>query len=1218
MLMKKILTLILVVLSVLSAASAAPVLSLYDGNMDGLTLYAPDGSAVDSLAEINESGMVIQTTGNPAVFVSDYGDIHLEEDSLLAVTGFSIEEPSLYLVYGEMSVVMKSDLAMTIFTPASIAILAGEGEYSFISTDDAEIFRNYSNNTILAYDGIRGIRETIEPMEVINYLEWPRSVVAATPEEYYATSVLGTLTPLSIEEAEEEETEEIPTAEVIPPLVRTYTYAGYTLTATVDDGMTVIEYPAVASDSDVHAFIAIEDSRYDFSSMGVAYTIEKSGKAVFTYPGSITREDVVAHLDALVEDLIAYITAPAVPDAPTMLTPSVDLIRIPSAPAVSEPSITPIPSAPSVMSRVVAVAPDEPVINTVAVTAETPSEPVVSVEISAEENDTEAVAAVEETEATAEEVQPVSAAEEEEAVVETAEETEDHGMPFDLRFAARAYGDTERNSAFSVALRPYFSLGGFTLGLNLDPYAIIDGLKSTTVEEWIGFATDFIEEISYSSENLRLAIDRRSYLKGDTAMLFSGLNHAYDGTERALSLDHSVSTEFYGHRLWADDLSIRRTPGTLLSGLEFSFSTGDAYPAALTLGAAASIRISSIEDTVLYPEASLYLPFIYSDTAFGIRFSAATMMQNFSSNPFEENGMLLSATLPFSISGFTFEAGAAWSTKAMHIGMLDGHSFTQGSFLSVIARAEYAHDRFGFLASGWMDINTDTMKINAGNSAVDASLYADLWGIRLFGGFRTYFGNIKEEMGYYAGLSTDLGPLESVMMMDYSKERGFALSLSSSVSLLGNRRAESDYDSDFPISTDIETGFEYDIMNGGMPLFTITPRVTFGNEETSASFRAPFRLDFDNNGWMMLAGFNGHEKWDFGIGETDDIKRIYKAVVDSLAIIDSINLGNEDESIAYLLAERGYRKQGAVFTDFGTDDALSVRAGFNFPNLSLSVYVDNAEAPHITEAGLTFYPGSFSGPSFSLRMPGEVLFTDMDNYTLIFYPGIRFSLPFADKAFELSIYAMGEVSTSYEGGSMTQSKIIYDFENKLMTDYIAGASAAIDLDVFAMTVEGGIRNGHPAPDMFNSLTAAMNTVADTTATADASMDFFAKASMSLSLRFRDVDLSYTASDLLAYPDGNAGDYLAASIKATIADSVTLYASFAKDDFYSSLTSKSEFLDYITEDALFTVGADFSFGHVGFTAELKTLFPESEGQYLNVPSCTEDPTVSFTVKSRLVF
>ena len=93
--MKKILTLFLILLTASFAASSAPALTVSEGNIDGLTLYSPQGTKIDSLTDIGESGMVISTS-DAVAFASDYGDISLGGDSLLAVTGFDVQSPSVY------------------------------------------------------------------------------------------------------------------------------------------------------------------------------------------------------------------------------------------------------------------------------------------------------------------------------------------------------------------------------------------------------------------------------------------------------------------------------------------------------------------------------------------------------------------------------------------------------------------------------------------------------------------------------------------------------------------------------------------------------------------------------------------------------------------------------------------------------------------------------------------------------------------------------------------------------------------------------------------------------------------------------------------------------------------------------------------------------------------------------------------------------------------
>ena len=90
-------------------------------------------------------------------------------------------------------------------------------------------------------------------------------------------------------------------------IVRTYSYAGYELTATIDEGSAVLEYPAFITDAEAEAFIAVENARYGYGDMGVVYSLEGEGIAQFTYPAELDPEMVAAEVDNLFEDLVAYV-----------------------------------------------------------------------------------------------------------------------------------------------------------------------------------------------------------------------------------------------------------------------------------------------------------------------------------------------------------------------------------------------------------------------------------------------------------------------------------------------------------------------------------------------------------------------------------------------------------------------------------------------------------------------------------------------------------------------------------------------------------------------------------------------------------------------------------------------------------------------------------------------------------------------------------------------
>ena len=721
--MKKILSL-LMILAVSFAVSAAPYLSLSEGNLDGLSMYAPDGTPVDSLTDINESGMVIRVGSDAITFTSDFGDIHLAGDSLLAVTSFDLSDASLYLLSGEMSVVLHTALELRIFTPSSYATLTSDGEYFFSTTDSTEIFCNFSDSTVTVYDGIRGISEEVGPMEELDYRAWPRSIESVNAAEYYALSVTGSRT-----------------------------------------------------------------------------VFDETNKP-----------------------------------------------KVPSAPSVSSPEVT----------------------------VEAP-EPVV---------------------------------------------------------------------------------------INLD-------------EEPASPSAPAVEE---------------------------------------------------------PVVSVEKEP-----------------------------QIITIED---------------------------------------------------------------------------GEK----------KRAE------------------ETPVITDSETAAEES--------------------------------------EEPMITEGESEKETA-------------SAPQKAKKSFPISGGIEAGYSY-VFGSSTSIYEITPVLTIGSGNYSIGFRAPVRMTYSGNDFY-LAGFNGYEKWDFGKSETDENMKIYRAVTDSLAILDSLTLGNEETSIAYINAERGYRKNGTLFMDYGTDDALSVRTGFNFPNLSLSLYADNAQAPHIVEGSLSFYPGKFGGSSFSITVPGEILMGEtFDDYALLFYPGIDLTIRFADH-YDIALYAIGEVSSIYQNGTMVDSNIIFDFSSSSMCSYMAGLSFGLDFSTVAFRIDGGIRNGSLTPDRFNAVGAenhsragSLSSLASKENTND--MKGFMKAELDLDFGFIGFNAGYAVSDINGYGN-NPDDYLQLSLDAAVSRNIMLYAAFAKENFSASFGNDE---NYFTTDSAFSVGADFVFDHVGFSTELKSVFNSSANEYINVPDYVSSADLMLSVKARLFF
>ena len=186
-------------------------------------------------------------------------------------------------------------------------ILTGKAVLTYpaaVTDADAEAFIAYEN---AAYDlADAGVTYSLEGdgVAVFTYPETISREAAAAELDVLVADLIDYITPAPAEEPlpmpEEEDSE--------GPIVKTYTYGGYTLTAEVSEGSAVLSYPAFVTEAEASAFFATENSRYDLAGLGVTYMFTAPGEAVIGYPAAYTAEEAAAELDVLVADLIEYLT----------------------------------------------------------------------------------------------------------------------------------------------------------------------------------------------------------------------------------------------------------------------------------------------------------------------------------------------------------------------------------------------------------------------------------------------------------------------------------------------------------------------------------------------------------------------------------------------------------------------------------------------------------------------------------------------------------------------------------------------------------------------------------------------------------------------------------------------------------------------------------------------------------------------------------------------
>ena len=152
--MRKLVTLLAIFLTVFTL-SAGDALVMSRGDIDSVRLYSPTGSAEDPISEILEDGYIIISGSSDSSFSSVFGEIDLKPYTTLAVTGYNLTAPSLYLLDGQMTLSLAGIGNMVVYTSSASYSVSGSGEYEFIYTAEADMAYNYSAGDITVYDGIR-------------------------------------------------------------------------------------------------------------------------------------------------------------------------------------------------------------------------------------------------------------------------------------------------------------------------------------------------------------------------------------------------------------------------------------------------------------------------------------------------------------------------------------------------------------------------------------------------------------------------------------------------------------------------------------------------------------------------------------------------------------------------------------------------------------------------------------------------------------------------------------------------------------------------------------------------------------------------------------------------------------------------------------------------------------------------------------------------------
>ncbi len=747
--------------------------------------------------------------------------------------------------------------------------------------------------------------------------------------------------------------------------------------------------------------------------------------------------------------------------------------------------------------------------------------------------------------------------------------------------------------------------------------ALLDDPASDAYD-WTAWATDFIEYLRFYGNSYSFSLDR-TYLYGDTLGLYSGIDHGWDEEYSALSFNHEFISAYYSHRIWFDDLSFRRDDVYSTAGLSFSFSFSDSYPLSLTLEAVGRINREDITQSSLYPEIALFIPFYFNGGDYvGIAGGAATLLRNdWGANPFTENGILGTGMFVMSFGDVYLEAGAGYSSGDIHYGGVSHEMYAplSGEYVTILGAFSYDGPKTGFGVRGWFDLDASTFAIVNENTFIEAYAYLNIYrSFSLFGGLQSAYDTDGLETWFYAGFEAQAGPV-ATYFKTMLKDGVWSFTLAGSVSLLGPYESNAlDY-SRQKAGVTFDTAMRYSFESNSV-VFDVMPAIRIGSDDLSASFRAPLQIAFDNNGRIYLEGFNGHALYDFGATAMEEV-RIWQIYSDAVSIIDSINLGRERETAAYLIAARdGYMKDGTLFSGFSSSDALALRAGLTFPVLDIELFVDDLSAPHIGDFAFSITPAGKDSVAIRIGIPTEFLQYQLSGGIAEMYPELRVDVPFLED-FSISAFVAGAARAEFDNSGNISSFFIYDNASGTFGPWLAGGEFAYRSGIFDIAIEAGYRSGSISNIMFNDFTAMRKEPSLTAA------DNGVFAGITLATRVEPfyLSISYAADDLATLftsPESLVYDDLLAIRLGFVFDNADIYASFSRRHFVRSFYEDMSFADYmICPDTLFSIGTEVDFNSFIFYAELGLDFIEDDSVFCNIPTVWSE-SLQLKIGTRLEF
>ena len=1168
---KSLLLLLTIFTFVLVSINASVHFSVTEG--ENLTLYNDKYEVVDSLTPIDKNGYIVQTNDQEVVLASEFAEVHVSPNTIFAITDFSTNNPSCYLIDGKVNifVLYPQEVKFNCYTPTSNFMISSVGEYILLSSETEENFYNLSEDTTDVYDSIREKTFTV-PSYTYASLFTGETGLDVTKEIYKSLSIFKDDVPEDIR---------IPSS-VSDISVRVERYKPALPSAPTS---------LISSTNRTTVATVEETSTLEVAPVETKAQIDTEPSTVYIKKPKTTKDKVkLPEVPVFVKTTVTPIVE-RVPEVPSISVKVTETVKIPSTPKFSKVIINEQPKKLNIVVKPQDVK-------------------FVQTEVATE---------------------PVITGFDGTTVVGAIKDSSVKKNPFSLYITSSLTLDNKDGIIPILALQPNIDTGTFKANFNIDVLNLLSFLNlEKNGKSYYKYATSFINLISYNTlnEKFGLSLSRLdSTLSYDPVEIFFPEDRNYELNKSKLTLTHNLKSSYFNQYFIFDDLALNSDDikANYTATLKFSKQGNKGFK----FGTNAVLTTLDFNNTLFYPFASLEANLFSTENfSLGTEIGGATKVSL--KDKYEFKDSYLNIALPMDFYGANLTLGASYNFGTLSKGVyIDNDSYSNPQSLDISLKSSYKNDFASFRLNLLLPFDIDKVTFKPGKEYLDLAFgieknnFKVQLGFKTFAIFTEFIEAFKENADFYATLSYTNSSFETGASL-IRRNNTYNLKIFNTIknfNYVNQEIVEKIDNRIFNFGLDVA----YKAQVGTFGNISLIPFFSLGGQDYNLALQFPVAVKLHDT---IFSFENMDNKlYNFGYGIENEVERVFDIINDSTTFIKKLTLGNEMTPF-HLYMDRDYSfTNTSNFVDFkkySFKDQLTTILGTRFGQYgTLNLIVPNIAMPNLVASNITIFPtGNLGDYDIEANLPVEFLIQNDGRFLLSAFPYFKANVYLKNFGLHTYFTTMVNLNNTNQANYVFNQYIIG--KNQRFT---LGASMDLKIGASKILLDGGAYKYRNDSEYFNpiyemlgySLKYESLTDDFTASIGDTSFKYYAQLGYRFTNDEHKLKLSYRVDDLMNYTSSDyKADIFNFDYSYNMNDITSLslgcYLTGVKDVFTSL-----DFDSYLKSNKVLTyINLNKTFNHyqVGIQLNVAPQVDKSDKAFVNSFSTLDSSVVSISTYATL--